>query len=86
MRPKGRILCAGLGVLTHFTPPPLPSAPHYTFTGRGHKPMKLLHDSARLRYHAPAAVCLLLIAVLLLLPTGFEDTAIYQGADGSPPG
>ena len=43
--------------------------------------MKLLHDSARLRYHAPAAVCLLLIAVLLLLPTGFEDTAIYQGAD-----
>ena len=43
--------------------------------------MKLLHDSARLRYHAPAAVCLLLIAVLLLLPTGFEDAAIYQGAD-----
>ncbi len=35
----------------------------------------------KLRYHAPVAVCLLLMLVLLLLPTGFEDAVIYKGAD-----
>lgn len=34
----------------------------------------------KLRYHAPVAVCLLLMLVLLLLPTGFEDAVIYKGA------
>lgn len=32
------------------------------------------------RYHAPVLVCLLAIVVLLLLPTGFEEAALYQEA------
>lgn len=33
------------------------------------------------RYYAPVAVCVLLIIVLILLPTGYEDAVIYKGAD-----
>lgn len=32
-------------------------------------------------YHGPVAVCLILIALLLLLPTGYEGAVIYQGTD-----
>ena len=35
----------------------------------------------KMKYYAPMAVCLLLIAVLLLLPTGYEDAVQYQGAE-----
>lgn len=35
----------------------------------------------KIRYYAPVAVCLLLIAVLLLLPTGYEDAVQYQEAE-----
>jgi len=35
----------------------------------------------KLRYYAPVAVCLLIIAVLLLLPTGYEDAVQYQEAE-----
>lgn len=35
----------------------------------------------KLRYYAPAAVCLLLIAILLILPTGYEDAVQYQEAE-----
>lgn len=35
----------------------------------------------KIRYHAPIAACLLLIAILLLLPTGYEEAAQYQGAE-----
>lgn len=34
-----------------------------------------------LRYYAPVAVCLLLIAILLLLPTGYEDAIQYKEAE-----
>ena len=43
--------------------------------------MSLLHNQERLRYYAPVVVCLVLIALLLALPTGFEGALIYQGAD-----
>lgn len=43
--------------------------------------MTLLRNTETLRYHAPVLVCLLLVLGLLLLPTGFEDAVIYQGAD-----
>lgn len=33
--------------------------------------MSLLHNQERLRYYAPVVVCLVLIALLLALPTGF---------------
>lgn len=46
--------------------------------------MRSLRDSRRLRYHLPLAVCMALILGLLLLPTGFEDAVIYQGADRVP--
>lgn len=46
--------------------------------------MTFLRDTKRLRYHAPVLVCLLLILVLILLPTGFEDARIYKGMDRSP--
>ena len=35
----------------------------------------------KLRYYAPVAVCLLLIAILLILPTGYEDAVQYQEAE-----
>ena len=37
-------------------------------------------EKEKLRYHAPVVVCLLLIALLLTLPTGFEDAVLYQEA------
>ena len=43
--------------------------------------LKLLHDGAKRRYYAPVAVCLLLILLLALLPTGFEGALNYQGND-----
>ena len=33
-----------------------------------------------LRYYGPVVVCLLLIALLLTVPTGFEDAVQYQEA------
>lgn len=41
----------------------------------------LLRDPARRRYYAPLLLCLVLIAVLLALPTGFEGALQYQQAD-----
>ncbi|MBO4938847.1 MAG: YibE/F family protein, partial [Oscillospiraceae bacterium] len=35
----------------------------------------------KLRYYAPVEVCLLLIALLLTVPTGFEDAVQYQEAE-----
>lgn len=35
----------------------------------------------KLRYFAPAAVCLLLIALLLMIPTGYEDAVQYLEAE-----
>ena len=35
----------------------------------------------KLRYYAPLVVCLLLIAFLLLLPTGYEGAVQYQEAE-----
>ena len=34
-----------------------------------------------LQYYFPVAVCLILIIILCLVPTGFEDAVIYQGTD-----
>ena len=42
--------------------------------------MLRLRNSLSLRYHAPLAVCLLAIVLLLLLPTGFEGALLYQEA------
>ncbi len=41
----------------------------------------LLRDPAKRRCYAPVALCLLLIVVLMLLPTGYEDAVQYQEAD-----
>ena len=41
----------------------------------------LLRDPAKRRYYAPVALCLLLMPVLMLLPTGYEDAVQYQEAD-----
>lgn len=41
----------------------------------------LLRDPAKRRYYAPVALCLLLIVVLILLPTGYEGAVQYQEAD-----
>lgn len=35
----------------------------------------------KFRYYTPVAVCLLLIAILLMLPTGFEDVVQYKEAE-----
>ncbi len=40
-----------------------------------------LKDSARLRYYAPLILCLILIVILLVIPTGFEGALQYQEAD-----
>ena len=38
-------------------------------------------SSSCLRRHAPVLVCLLAIVFLMLLPTGYEDAALYQEAE-----
>ena len=43
--------------------------------------MKRFLTPAALRYHAPVAVCLLAILVLLFLPTGYEGALVYQEAE-----
>lgn len=44
--------------------------------------MKLhIHKSKNLRYQLPVLLCLVLIAVLLCIPTGFEDAVIYKGTE-----
>ncbi len=43
--------------------------------------MKQLFTREKLQYIAPVVVCVLLIAVLLLLPTGYEDAVQYQTAE-----
>lgn len=35
----------------------------------------------KISYHAPLLVCILLIVILLLLPTGYEDAVQYQSAE-----
>lgn len=35
----------------------------------------------KLRYYAPVAVCLLLVAILILLPTGYEEAVQYKEAE-----
>ncbi len=37
-----------------------------------------------IQYNLPVLVCLILIAALLILPTGYEDAVIYQGTDRCP--
>ena len=37
-------------------------------------------EKEKLRYYAPVVVCLLLIALLLTVPTGFEAAVQYQEA------
>lgn len=43
--------------------------------------MKKIFGKESLRYNAPILVCVLLIAALLLLPTGYEGAVQYQGAE-----
>ena len=43
--------------------------------------MKKIFTREQWQYHAPVLVCVLLIAVLLLLPTGYEDAVQYQTAE-----
>lgn len=43
--------------------------------------MKHIFTPAFLRYNAPLLVCLALILILLVLPTGYEDIVQYQEAD-----
>ena len=38
-------------------------------------------NEKKLRYYAPVLVCILLIAGLLMIPTGYEDAVQYQGAE-----
>lgn len=40
--------------------------------------MKQYFSRRSVRYHAPVAVCLLAILILLFLPTGFEGALVYQ--------
>ena len=42
----------------------------------------LSHQS--LRYHAPVWVCLILVLILIVLPTGFEDNVVFQESDIRP--
>ncbi len=37
-----------------------------------------------LRYHAPVWVCLILILILIVLPTGYEDNVVFQESDIRP--
>ena len=43
--------------------------------------MKLKFTPAFLRYNAPVLVCLAVIALLLVLPTGYEGALLYQEAE-----
>ncbi|MBQ9768272.1 MAG: YibE/F family protein [Lachnospiraceae bacterium] len=43
--------------------------------------MKKKIEGKSLQYHAPVIVCMLLIFVLLLLPTGYENAVQYQTAE-----
>lgn len=45
--------------------------------------MRLPKESP-IRYHAPVWACLVLIAVLLILPTGFEGNRVFQESDIRP--
>ena len=38
-------------------------------------------NKKKLRYYAPVLVCILLIAGLLMIPTGYEDAVQYEGAE-----
>lgn len=38
----------------------------------------------RIRYHAPVLVCLVLVVILLLFPTGFEGNRVFQESDIEP--
>lgn len=42
----------------------------------------LSHQS--LRYHAPVWVCLILVLILIVLPTGYEDNVVFQESDIRP--
>lgn len=42
---------------------------------------RLFGDKAQLRYRLPVFVCAVLLAVLLVMPTGFEGALIYKGAE-----
>lgn len=46
-----------------------------------YKPNKHLRKPFDLKYNLPVIICLLLILILILLPTGYEDAVIYQGTD-----
>lgn len=35
----------------------------------------------KIKNHAPVIVCFILLAILLIIPTGFEDAVIYKGTD-----
>ena len=37
-----------------------------------------------LRYHAPVWVCLILVLILIVLPTGYEDNVVFQESDIRP--
>ena len=37
-----------------------------------------------LRYHAPVLVCLILVLILIVLPTGYEDNIVFQESDIRP--
>ena len=37
-----------------------------------------------LRYHAPVWVCLILVLILIVLPTGYEDNIVFQESDIRP--
>ena len=43
--------------------------------------MKTMQSWNKLRYHLPLIVCVLLIALLLMLPTGYEGAVQYQQAE-----
>ena len=43
--------------------------------------MKTTQSWNKLRYHLPLMVCVLLIALLLMLPTGYEGAVQYQQAE-----
>ncbi len=44
----------------------------------------LTHSPQSLRYHAPVWVCLILVLILIVLPTGYEDNVVFQESDIRP--
>lgn len=46
--------------------------------------MKLICSAASVRDHAPVLACVLLIALLLVLPTGYESNMVFQESDIQP--